>query len=67
MNYKDNKKGSPVEFGNLKAGDVFIDPIDNTIHIKINQEEAFDICNDDIITYNIGHLVMKRKATLVLE
>ena len=66
MDWKDNRKASTVSFGSLKVGDVFL-CCDNIIHIKINTEEAFDVCNNEIMFFHQEDKVEKRNATLVLD
>lgn len=66
MNWKDNRKTNTVHFGNLKVGDVFVWN-DTVIYIKINHEDAFDICNNDIVVFPQTEYVEKREATLTLD
>lgn len=65
MQWKDNRQENTTRFGDIKVGDVFV--WDNIIHIKIHQDEAFDICNNVIEDFEPNVIVEKRKATLVLE
>ena len=66
MDWKDNRKVNTVHFDDLKIGDVFLCS-DNIIHIKINSEEAFDVCNNEIMYFDQNDEVEKRNATLVLD
>ena len=66
MDWKDNRHASTVNFSTLRVGDVFLCS-ENIIHIKINTEEAFDICNDEIMFFPQEAKVEKRNATLVLN
>ena len=66
MDWKDNRKTKTMYFNNLKVGDVFLCS-ENIVHIKINSEEAFDVCNNDIVSFYQEDRVEKRSATLVLE
>jgi hypothetical protein len=66
MDWKDNRKTKTMHFSNLKVGDVFLCS-ENIIHIKINTEEAFDVCNNDIVFFHQEDRVEKRFATLVLD
>ena len=66
MDWKDNRKANTVSFSNLKVGDVFLCS-ENIIHIKINTEEAFDVCNNEIMFFHQEDKVEKRNATLVLD
>lgn len=66
MNWKDNRHTKTMHFGNLKVGDVFLCS-ENIIHIKINTEEAFDVCNNEIMFFHQEDKVEKRNATLVLD
>lgn len=65
MNWKDNRQTNTTEFGQLKIGDVFV--CTDIIYIKINRDEAFDICNNAADFFNPNDKVEKRKATLVLD
>lgn len=66
MDWKDNRNANTVNFSKLKVGDVFLCS-ENIIHIKINTEEAFDVCNSDVVYFYQEDKVEKRDATLVLE
>lgn len=66
MDWKDNRKANTVSFSNLKVGDVFLCS-ENIIHIKINTEEAFDVCNNEIMFFHQEDKVEKRNATLMLD
>ena len=65
MNWKDNRHSNTGRFGDLKIGEVFV--WEDIIHIKINKDEAFDICNNTADFFNPEDKVEKRKATLVLD
>ena len=65
MNWKDNRQSNTGRFGDLKIGDVFV--WESIILIKINKDEAFDICNNITDFFNFEDKVEKRKATLVLD
>lgn len=66
MDWKDNKKTKIIYFSDLEAGDVFLCS-DNIINIKINSEEAFDVCNNETAFFRQDEEVTKRNATLVLD
>ena len=65
MDWKDNRQTKTVCFDDIKVGDVFV--WDNIIHIKINRNEAFDICNNVIEEFAPNDIAERRKATLVLD
>ena len=66
MNWKDNRQTNTTTFKELDIGDVFTD-IDDIIHIKISDNEGFDICNNVIACCLEDDQVEVRNATLVLE
>ena len=66
MQWKDNRHKEMVTFAEVCIGDVFID-FDNTINIKINREEGFDICNNRISSFQRDDQGEIRNATLILE
>lgn len=66
MNWEDKRQAKTMRFSELKVGDVFLCS-ENIIHIKINSEEAFDVCNSDVVYFHQEDKVEKRSATLVLE
>lgn len=66
MDWKDNRHGKTTLFRDLHIGDVFLCS-ENIIHIKINMEEAFDVCNNEIMFFHQEDKVEKRNATLVLD
>jgi len=66
MDWKDNRKTKTMHFSNLKVGDVFICS-ENIIHIKITVGDAFDVCNNEIVSFSQEDRVEKRFATLVLD
>lgn len=65
MKWTDNRQTSTKRFGDLEIEDVFV--WDNIIHIKINRDEAFDICNDITEDFESSVIITPRKATLVLD
>ena len=65
MKWQDNRQTKAVRFGDIGIGDVFV--WDNIIHIKINREEAFDVCNNTVEDFEPSVIIMPRKATLVLD
>lgn len=66
MQWKDNRQENTTTFEKLSIGDVFTD-VDDIIHIKINHDEGFDICNNVVACFLEDDPVEVRKATLVLE
>lgn len=66
MDWKDSRKANTVSFGSLKVGDVFLCG-ENIIHIKVSSEDAFDICNNEMVYFRQENKVEHRDATLVLE
>ena len=66
MDWKDNRHRKTMRFSELNVGDVFLCS-ENIIHIKINTEEAFDVCNNEIMFFHQEDKVEKRNATLVLD
>lgn len=65
MDWKDTRHGNTVHFIDLKIGDVFA--WESLILIKITVGDAFDICNNGILSFSQEDKVEKRKATLVLD
>lgn len=64
MDWKDNRHGNTMHFGNLKVGDVFT--WESLILIKITTAGGFDICNNEILPFSQEDKVEKRNATLML-
>jgi hypothetical protein len=65
MNWKDNRETNTVCFNDIRIGGVFVK--NNLIHIKINEQEAFDIHNNGTVIFDQIEKVKERKATLVLD
>ena len=66
MDWKDNRQTKTMQFSTLKVGDVFLCH-ENIILIKINMEEAFDVCNNEIMYFPQEEEVERRNATLILN
>ena len=65
MDWKDKRYNAETIFDDLYIGDVYV--AHNTIYIKITDDSAFDVCNDNIESVDARQKVEKRKATLVLD
>lgn len=66
MNWEDKRQAKTIRFCELNVGDVFLCS-ENIIHIKIDAEHAFDVCNNEIMFFHQEDKVEKRSGTLVLD
>jgi hypothetical protein len=66
MNWEDKRQAKTMRFSELNVGDVFLCS-ENIIHIKMSSEDAFDVCNSEVVFFHQEDRVEKRNATLVLD
>lgn len=64
MKFTDNQLMNRQEFQSLKIGDCFEDCV-QVLFIKVDSENAFDVCNDRLMEFPKGEKVYLREAEII--
>ena len=66
MKFTDNQEMNTQEFQNLKVGECFED-CEEVLFIKVDNDSAFDICNDHLINFPKDEKVYPREAEIIFH